>query len=308
MTPNTSPRMKRSPGTTSARRAFTLIEILVVVAIIAVLVAILIPSLAAAREQARRTLCMSNLHQQQVAMRSYSQDYRTYLPYRGWFSYSISETPHEAYGTGGSDRKDLVNLALLMGKHLGSKDKTTRDVRFLKSNDWDVLYCPTTREDFQNNKDGGLPTLWKPIPNWTWGGYNYALAMGSRSGSPKLGMDVYPRSVFSIDKDGKTVDGLLDGRGWCRLLASKYFNKEFKAVTDDERHDPRILSLVPRGMAPLVIDFIIGGAPRPHKEGISAGYSDGHARFLNLTNKQMSGLGSASEASFELWYYAMHHP
>lgn len=45
------------------RRAFTLIEVLVVVAIIALLVAILIPSLSRAREVSRRTVCMSNEHQ-----------------------------------------------------------------------------------------------------------------------------------------------------------------------------------------------------------------------------------------------------
>lgn len=43
------------------RKAFTLIEVLVVVAIIALLVAILIPSLNRARENARRTVCLHNL-------------------------------------------------------------------------------------------------------------------------------------------------------------------------------------------------------------------------------------------------------
>jgi prepilin-type N-terminal cleavage/methylation domain-containing protein/prepilin-type processing-associated H-X9-DG protein len=53
------------------RRAFTLIEILVVVAIIALLTAILLPSLARAREMGRRSSCLSNLHQIGLASLNY---------------------------------------------------------------------------------------------------------------------------------------------------------------------------------------------------------------------------------------------
>ncbi len=51
--------------------AFTLIEILVVVAIIALLVAILLPSLQRAREQAKIALCLSNLRSLGVAASAY---------------------------------------------------------------------------------------------------------------------------------------------------------------------------------------------------------------------------------------------
>jgi prepilin-type N-terminal cleavage/methylation domain-containing protein/prepilin-type processing-associated H-X9-DG protein len=60
----------RSKARRSAR-AFTLVEVLVVVAIIALLVAILLPSLAAAREQAKATLCASNGHQVGLATQMY---------------------------------------------------------------------------------------------------------------------------------------------------------------------------------------------------------------------------------------------
>ncbi len=58
-----------------ARRGFTLIELLVVIAIIAILAAILFPVFARAREQARKSNCISNLKQIGTAILMYSQDY-----------------------------------------------------------------------------------------------------------------------------------------------------------------------------------------------------------------------------------------
>ena len=60
--------------------AFTLIELLVVVAIIAILAAMLLPALAAAREKARRSTCMTNLKQMGTAVESYCGDYSGYVP------------------------------------------------------------------------------------------------------------------------------------------------------------------------------------------------------------------------------------
>jgi prepilin-type N-terminal cleavage/methylation domain-containing protein len=61
-------------------RGFTLIEILVVVAIIALLIAILLPSLAGARGQAKKAVCMSNLHQFGIAFGLYGSDNRHQPP------------------------------------------------------------------------------------------------------------------------------------------------------------------------------------------------------------------------------------
>ena len=59
---------------------FTLIELLVVIAIIAILAAILFPVFARARENARRTSCISNMKQLGLGMTQYTQDYDEMLP------------------------------------------------------------------------------------------------------------------------------------------------------------------------------------------------------------------------------------
>ncbi len=64
----------------TTHRAFTLIELLVVIAIIALLAAILFPVFGRARENARRTGCLSNLKQFGLALHMYSQDYDDISP------------------------------------------------------------------------------------------------------------------------------------------------------------------------------------------------------------------------------------
>lgn len=75
--------------------AFTLIELMVVVAIIALLTAVLLPSLAAARRQSKHLLCQTNLH-------SIAQAWHSYLSESdGWFPKSEKTSDNEQVNYGG---------------------------------------------------------------------------------------------------------------------------------------------------------------------------------------------------------------
>ena len=63
--------------------AFTLVELMVVIAIIAILAALLLPTLGQAQAKARSTQCVSNLHQWGLAYRMYADDFNDFLPRRG---------------------------------------------------------------------------------------------------------------------------------------------------------------------------------------------------------------------------------
>gem|GEM_PF-5475972 len=64
----------------SARGAFTLLELLVVVAIIALLAAILIPALAGARQRAKTAVCLGYLRGAGLGLQAYQSEYPDYFP------------------------------------------------------------------------------------------------------------------------------------------------------------------------------------------------------------------------------------
>ena len=136
----------------ATRRAFSLVELLVVVAVIALLMAITAPSLQRAKELTRRSICATQLHHQGVACNTYAAEGdKLYPP-----SVTVGHWPFGGMSTiAGQPDKPAGQAILHLAGLLPGKDS---------------LYCPSAVVE------SGITTVrhWRP-ENWdsTFFGYPY---------------------------------------------------------------------------------------------------------------------------------------
>ncbi len=115
--------MTRAP---SRRRAFTLVELLVVIGIVALLVAMLVPALMKARESTRKVACLSNLHHIGVAIQAYAHGNGNRIPFGPKAPPALTAT--NFYPVTGAPTSlislmngDPVGLGLLLRRHLSQQ-------------------------------------------------------------------------------------------------------------------------------------------------------------------------------------------
>lgn len=98
--------------------AFSLIELLVVIAIIAILAAMLLPALGRAKTRAHNTVCLNNLRQLGIAVRTYSDENNNRMP-------SAEILPTQPIDPAKPLSRICDVLAPYLGKTAGTNENTT---------------------------------------------------------------------------------------------------------------------------------------------------------------------------------------
>ena len=124
------------PQRRTTSQGFTLIELLVVIAIIAILAAILFPVFARARENARRSSCLSNLKQLGLGFLQYTQDYDEKFP-----------QPHSVAGQYGNFQQfKLFPITAFTGAPLASQADSWANAIFPYTKSAQIMTCPSIIE------------------------------------------------------------------------------------------------------------------------------------------------------------------
>ena len=229
----------------SRSRAFTLVELLVVIGIIAVLIGILLPTLSRAREAAKKTVCLSNMRTLSDYLKLYSVSYKDAIPIgfmdQKAFSYLLN------WNNSNGTKPSQMGLLVMAG--LVKEPK--------------AFYCPTEdREEYMYapNPEGGFSKNPWPFKT-TSGGPHTATGYVSRpiANWPSTNGSNTGGGVKQPNQSGFWLPG--DGKGG--LLVPRFSKLRSEAVLADIMEDKSAIL-------------------NRHKKGLNVLYGHGGAHWVDL--------------------------
>ncbi|OHB54861.1 MAG: hypothetical protein A2Y12_05470 [Planctomycetes bacterium GWF2_42_9] len=260
------------------RKAFTLVELLVVISIIAMLLSILMPSLNKVREKAKQLVCSTQTRQYSIAVYAYASDKNGQIPFfadsfqgGGPSTASFSEDPSAWFN--------------VVGPYLGGKQviKKEDSQAFAK-----VRRCPSGK---RNKTAPGGWTGWIGV---NYGGFDSTLAPFIY-GSSKSGNTVtarYSPCKLSNVKHASTWMMLLDVQDWF-VYSPTYVTWCFMRDTDHDGLPDTAWS------GSTAVPIYNGANPKIHNNGTVVGLVDGHVEWVRF--KELWKLDKG-QVSHPFWY------
>jgi prepilin-type N-terminal cleavage/methylation domain-containing protein len=132
--------MHRQTGKIRQTKAFTLVELLVVIAIVGILVALLLPAVQAAREAARRSSCKNNLKQIAVAMHNFECSFGKLPP---GYEYAVGPQGNSRGYSWGVRLLPFMELGTLYDRIKFDKPVFDNINAAVREQHIQVLLCPT---------------------------------------------------------------------------------------------------------------------------------------------------------------------
>src|SRR5437588_171050 len=155
--------MAKLPRLRPFARAFTLVELLVVIGIIALLISILLPALGKAREKANQVKCSAQQRQILHGMILHANDHRGYMPLAGQINIAppggftlaampedVADPRRQKYEYYGTTTLHITSAAAGIGKYLGQDmDFTTQFTLERSMNSGtirQIMVCPSDKQ------------------------------------------------------------------------------------------------------------------------------------------------------------------
>lgn len=210
----------------TCRRAFTLVELLVVIGIIALVLSLLLPALAQARRTARTAVCASNLRQIGAGWMMYAID-NNYISAPGRMANDPSGRPGaNIYNVGNGDQwrpRWFITIGASAGFYAYDKPSPLKADDNTKLVDNPVFLCPEAG-DRRNNRNYGY-------------GYNFQFLGNSRTKTDGSGEFInFPVKITRIDASSTVMAADSLGTAAGKPASAR------KAYREDGADDPFALS------------------------------------------------------------------
>jgi prepilin-type N-terminal cleavage/methylation domain-containing protein/prepilin-type processing-associated H-X9-DG protein len=222
------------------RRAFTLVELLVVITIIGILVGMMLPAVQNAREAGRRSVCANNIKQLGIALQSYHADF-------GQFPYNYNDPDQSGNGRGSMlvrllpyiDEKPLYSLISPTFATDNAWETTTYPGTniYLFQTVIPLLVCPS--EVFRTGVDASLAGGFPAGVNGAVAMTSYAASMGNQTMTNSPCSFYYQNVVgtlpsqdpFQDPTTGASVNIALGNNTYAKYISGPFSRESWAATT-----------------------------------------------------------------------------